>query len=73
MPRPSFGARASIAFGAVATVIGIFVAGAAPVARTAGADRAPAQQAAGGAVVLLGWVLLAWGIHRFGRGGNSGD
>jgi hypothetical protein len=65
-------ARASIALGASATVIGIFVAGAAPIARTAGADGAMAQQGAGGIVVLLGWALLAWGIHRFGRDGSGG-
>jgi hypothetical protein len=25
------------------------------------------QEALGGAIVLAGWVLLAWGIHRLGR------
>ncbi|MCL2448656.1 MAG: hypothetical protein FWD17_06905 [Polyangiaceae bacterium] len=62
-----------MAAGAAATVIGIFVAGAAPIARTPGAtaEHASLQQTVGGVVLLVGWVLLAWGIHRFGRDGAS--
>jgi hypothetical protein len=56
-----------IAVGAAATVIGIFVAGATPIARTPGAEWTPLVQAVGGVVLLVGWLLLAWGIHRFGR------
>jgi hypothetical protein len=31
------------------------------------AEPVQIQQALGGAIVLAGWVLLAWGIHRLGR------
>jgi hypothetical protein len=53
--------------GAVLTVLGIAVAGTAPVVGTAPLERVEDQQTAGGVMVVLGWVVLAWGIHRFGR------
>jgi hypothetical protein len=53
-----------IATGAALTVVGLAVAGTAPVLAGSGAST---QQAVGGAVVLLGWVTLGWGVHQFGR------
>jgi hypothetical protein len=53
--------------GAASTAVGLAVAGTAPVLGTAPLDRVNAQQESGGAIVLLGWLLLAVGIHRFGR------
>jgi len=53
--------------GALATALGLAVAATAPVVGTASAGRVGAQQTVGGVVVLAGWGLLAWGIHRFGR------
>jgi hypothetical protein len=58
-----------MALGALATVTGVVVAGAAPVPPAPGAEHSPMQQTAGGLVVLAGWASLAWGIHRFGREG----
>jgi uncharacterized membrane protein YgdD (TMEM256/DUF423 family) len=48
-------------------VTGIGIAATAPVLGTAPADRVYAQQTVGGIILLAGWALLAWGIHRFGR------
>ncbi|MGH7440750.1 MAG: hypothetical protein ACRENE_34090 [Polyangiaceae bacterium] len=59
--------RRVVAAGAVATVLGIAVAGTAPVFGTGADGRAQTQQTMGGIVVLAGWALLAWGIHRLGR------
>jgi hypothetical protein len=56
-----------IATGAGLTVLGLAVAGMAPVVGTAPLERVHAQQSSGGAVVLLGWLILGLGIHRFGR------
>jgi hypothetical protein len=53
--------------GALLTVLGLGMAGTAPIVGTAGAEGARAQQLVGGVVVLLGWFVLAVGIHRFGR------
>jgi hypothetical protein len=54
--------------GAVLTVLGIAVAGTAPVAPTAAmAGWVEGQQTTGGVMVVVGWAVLAWGIHRFGR------
>jgi hypothetical protein len=53
--------------GAVLTVVGLAIAATAPIVGTAGAGRTHDQQIAGGLVVLLGWLALGWGIHRFGR------
>jgi len=59
--------RRLVAAGAVATVVGIAVAGTAPIFGTGSDDRTQTQQTAGGVVTLAGWALLAWGIHRLGR------
>lgn len=59
--------RHQLAGGALATALGIAIAGAAPVVGTDGASRTHTQQIVGGVVVVLGWALLAWGIHAFGR------
>ena len=60
--------RRLLAGGALTTAIGILIAATAPVLGTAGAERTRPQELAGGLVSLLGWALLAWGIHRYGRG-----
>jgi hypothetical protein len=57
-----------IVIGAIVTAVGLAIAATAPVVGTAPATRVQPQQETGGVVVLLGWALLAWGIHRFGRG-----
>jgi hypothetical protein len=54
--------------GAIVTALGLALAATAPVVGTAPATRIQPRQETGGVVVLLGWALLAWGIHRFGRG-----
>jgi sensor domain CHASE-containing protein len=59
--------RQSIAAGAVVTVVGIAIAATAPILGTEGSSRTHGQQIAGGVVVVLGWALLAWSIHAFGR------
>lgn len=59
--------KQSIAAGALLTVLGVAIAGTAPVLGTDGASRTHAQQAVGGVLVVLGWALLAWAIHAFGR------
>jgi hypothetical protein len=59
--------RAWLGAGAILTVVGLAVATTAPMLGSDGAERARAQQVAGGVVVLLGWVGLGVGIHRFGR------
>jgi hypothetical protein len=61
-------ARRLLAVGAALSVLGIAIAGTAPVAGTEGSSRTQTQQIVGGVVVLLGWAILAWAIHRFGRG-----
>jgi hypothetical protein len=59
--------RRLVVAGALTTVVGIGVAGTAPVLGTGGDARIEAQQTAGGVMTLAGWALLAWGIHRLGR------
>jgi hypothetical protein len=59
--------RRLLAAGALLTVIGLATAAMSPVLGTVGSERTDTQQMIGGIVVLLGWVLLGWGIHRFGR------
>jgi hypothetical protein len=49
------------------TVLGLAIAGTAPIASTAPNDQRSVQETVGGIVLLAGWALLAWGIHRFGR------
>lgn len=53
--------------GALTTAVGLAIAATAPIFATAPIDRIQHQQTAGGFVILLGWAILAWGIHRFGR------
>jgi hypothetical protein len=64
--------RRQLAAGAFATALGIAIAAAAPVLGTDGSSRTHAQQIVGGVVVVAGWALLAWGIHRFGRAREDG-
>jgi hypothetical protein len=59
--------RRLILAGAIVTAFGLAAAATAPVVGTAPLERVRPQQEAGGAIVLVGWGLLAWGIHRFGR------
>jgi hypothetical protein len=62
-------ARALLAAGAAITVLGLAIAGTAPVqGLDPNVDKQPTQQVAGGVVVLVGWIVLGYGIHRFGRG-----
>jgi hypothetical protein len=61
------GPRRLILAGAAVTVVGLAVAGTAPIVGTGAAGRIEAQQEGGGLVVIAGWALLALGIHRFGR------
>jgi len=49
------------------TATGLAVAATAPIVGVGATERIRTQQGVGGAVVLAGWALLAWGIHRFGR------
>jgi uncharacterized membrane protein YidH (DUF202 family) len=63
----SGGARRLLAFGVILTAIGVAIAATAPVLGTEGSARTRSQQTAGGVVVLVGWAVLAWAIHRFGR------
>jgi uncharacterized membrane protein YidH (DUF202 family) len=60
--------RRLLAAGAGLTALGIALAGTAPILGTEGSSRTVTQQLAGGVLVLAGWVVLALGIHRFGRG-----
>jgi hypothetical protein len=62
--------RRLLLVGALVTVSGIALAATAPVVGTAPIGRVQTQQTVGGVVVLLGWAALAWGIHRYGRGGE---
>jgi hypothetical protein len=59
--------RRLILAGALATGAGLAAAGTAPIVGIGSAARIECQQTAGGVLVLLGWTLLAYGIHRFGR------
>ena len=59
--------RTWLGAGAFLTALGIAIAGSAPVLGTDGSGRTQTQQTVGGVVVVLGWALLGFGIHRFGR------
>jgi drug/metabolite transporter (DMT)-like permease len=59
------GPRRLLAIGAILTVLGIAMAGTAPIAGAG--SRAQDQPIAGGVFVVLGWAVFAVGIHRFGR------
>lgn len=60
-----------ILLGAILTAAGLAVAATAPVVGTVPIDRVQVQQVFGGVILLLGWALLATGIHRFGRESDS--
>ena len=59
--------RRLILAGALTTAAGLAAAGTAPIVGVGAADRIECQQTTGGVLILLGWTLLAYGIHRFGR------
>jgi len=59
--------RRLVGVGAVVTLLGVGVAAMAPVAGATAPGAIGAQQTAGGVVLLAGWALLGWGIHRLGR------
>jgi hypothetical protein len=65
--------RQLVVVGAVLTLLGSAVAATAPVLGTVEVQRVHAQQTEGGVVVILGWALLAWGIHRLGRESGGGE
>ena len=47
--------------------MGLAIASTSPILGAEGSERTQPQQVAGGLVVLAGWALLVWGLHRFGR------
>ncbi|HTQ45645.1 MAG TPA: hypothetical protein VMI75_22960 [Polyangiaceae bacterium] len=59
--------RRLLSLGGALTALGIAIAATAPVLGTAGAERTRTTEFLGGIVLVAGWALLAWGIHRFGR------
>jgi hypothetical protein len=61
------GPRRLVLGGALVTVAGLIVAATAPIVGVGPTGHIRTQQGVGGALVLAGWALLAWGIHRFGR------
>ncbi len=61
------GPRRFILAGALVTATGLATAATAPIAGIGLVGRIEERQMLGGVLVLLGWGLLAWGIHRFGR------
>jgi hypothetical protein len=62
-------ARRLLLAGALLTALGLALAMTVPAVGAPGHEQAGARQLTGGIAVLLGWATLAWGIHRFGRGG----
>jgi hypothetical protein len=63
------GPRLAVLAGALVTAAGLVVAAMAPVVGTAPVTRVQAQQVVGGGIILVGWAILAWSIHRLGRMG----
>ena len=59
--------RRVLAIGAVLTAVGLAIAGTSQGGPAADSSRGSAEQLVGGLIVLAGWALLAWGIHRLGR------
>ena len=66
------GPRRLLAAGALVTVLGMALAATAPIPGTPGWSRADSQPVVGGVIVVLGWALLAFAIHRFGRANHDG-
>jgi hypothetical protein len=65
--RAVIGTRRLLAVGALVTVLGVALAATAPIPGTGAPTLAQEQSVAGGVLVVLGWAILALGIHRFGR------
>jgi hypothetical protein len=61
------GARRLVFAGALVSVVGLAVAATSPIVGTGDLGRIHGQQTAGGVLVVAGWALLGWGVHRFGR------
>ncbi len=59
--------RRLLAVGGILTILGIAIAGTAPILGTGPAEQTYVQQTFGGVILLVGWAVLGWGIHRFGR------
>lgn len=64
--------RRLVLVGALLTLLGTSVAATAPVLGTVDIQRVEGRQTGGGVVAMLGWALLAWGIHRLGRESGAG-
>jgi hypothetical protein len=60
-------AKVGLATGAVVTTLGLAVASTTPIVGAGSDARIQTQPLAGGVLVVVGWILLAWGIHRMGR------
>jgi hypothetical protein len=56
-----------LSVGSLLTTSGLAIAATSPVVGTDGSERTHAQALLGGVFVVLGWAVLAWGIHQFGR------
>jgi hypothetical protein len=65
--RSRFGWTGLLLGGALLTVVGLTLAGTAPILGTQGALRTRSQQHIGGAFVVVGWVVLGASIHAIGR------
>ncbi len=61
------GARRVLLAGALLTITGLAIAATSPIVGTGELERIHTQQTAGGALVVAGWALIAWGVHRIGR------
>jgi hypothetical protein len=73
------GARKLLLGGIAATALGLIIAGTVPYdedVRSQGSDvpineRRGTRQALGGVLVVMGWLTLVLGLHRFGRTGSD--
>jgi hypothetical protein len=65
--------RRLLAAGTLTTALGIALSATAPVLGTSGSERTRTQELLGGVVLVAGWALLAWAIHRFGRSQSESD
>jgi hypothetical protein len=66
-PKPRATPRRLLGIGATVTALGVALLATAPVLGTPGAGRTRPEELLGGIIVVVGWAVLAWGIHRFGR------